>query len=294
MESQTSAQGVDLLPRVDLGGAIDIARVTAIDVAFAVGIIVVSFVLAGLVRRWVRRRLLEWDAAPDYLAPMASRFASWAVILIGLVTAADFLGVHLNDVLLFFLLAVAVLAFAGSDLLRNVAAASVLQAGGPFRAGDQIEYKDSSGTVVEVNSRLMVIRTVDGRIVHEPNIDVLNGAIVNLVQDGQRRSSLVVSLAYDTDLRRAKEVMEDAMLSLQIVRPDPAPAALVTDFAESTIEWELRFWHAPLIDQAAEAKSAVAIAVREALRDGGIEIAFPQRVLSFSESADELLRETVG
>jgi small-conductance mechanosensitive channel len=66
---------------------------------------------------------------------------------------------------------------------------------------------------------------------------------------------------------------------------------LVAEFGDSAIEFELRFWHGPRILQAKEARSTVAIAVREALDEQGIVLAFPQRVLTLSDPTDEFLRE---
>jgi len=281
----------ETIQRVDLDGAIDIHRVTALDVAIAVGVIAAAMILAGFTRRLIRRRVDGWEQAPDYVAPVAARFASWTVIVVGVVVAVDFLGVDLNNLLVFFLIATVILAFAAKDMLRNMAAASVLQTRGPFHVGDQIHFGDYEGTVDEINARVTVFTTVDGQQVFEPNIDILNGTLVNLTSQGGGRSSLGISVAYGSDLRSAQRIMESAMRSLDLVPDEPLPRALVAEFGDSAIEFELRFWHGPRILEAKEARSAVAIAVREALDEQGIVLAFPQRVLSLSDPTDELLRE---
>jgi small conductance mechanosensitive channel len=281
----------EAIQRVDLEGAVDIQRVTALDVAIAVGVIAAAMILAGFTRRLIRRRVDAWEQAPDYVAPVAARFASWTVIVVGVVVAVDFLGVDLNNLLVFFLIATVILAFAAKDMLRNMAAASVLQTRGPFHVGDQIRFGDYEGTVDEINARVTVFTTVDGERVFEPNIDILDGTLVNLTSQGGRRSSLGISVAYGSDLRSAQRIMESAMRSLDVVPDEPLPRALVAEFGDSAIEFELRFWHGPRILEAKEARSAVAIAVREALDEHGIVLAFPQRVLSLSDPTDELLRE---
>ncbi len=81
------------------------------------------------------------------------------------------------------------------------------------------------------------------------------------------------------------------MRSLDDVHAEPSPRAFVAEFGDSAIEFELKFWHGPRILQAKEARSAVAIAVREALDEQGIVLAYPQRVLSLSDPTDEFLRE---
>ncbi len=77
-EESSAAQVVsELIQRVNLDGAIDVHRVTAVDVALAAGVIGLALILAGFTRRWVRRAVGAWDQAPDYVAPVAARFASW-------------------------------------------------------------------------------------------------------------------------------------------------------------------------------------------------------------------------
>ncbi len=215
------------------------------------------------------------------------------MILVGVVVAVDFLGVDLNNLLLFVVIVTVIMAFAGRDLLRNMAAASVLQTRGPFHVGEQIRFGPEEGTVNEVNARTTVLTNVEGERIYLPNIDLLNGTLINLSSVGSRRSSLVVSVDYKTDLRDAQSVLEESMEALHEVHASPAPRALIADLADSTIDIELLFWHGPLIDQAREARSVVAVAAREALREHGIVIAFPQRVLSLTDPADRLLRDLI-
>ncbi|MCP4959489.1 MAG: mechanosensitive ion channel family protein [Actinomycetia bacterium] len=135
------------------------------------------------------------------------------------------------------------------------------------------------GEVEEVSARTVRLITVDGRRVHSPNRSVLDGAITNLTSEGRRLTTFIVGAAYDTDLDLARQVIVEALGTSPLVLSDPPPQAFVEEFADSTINIACRFWHPPQIQAEWAARDESMRAVKRALDDTGITIAFPQRVL---------------
>ncbi len=176
-------------------------------------------------------------------------------------------------------------AFAAQSILENLFASVLLQVRRPFRRGDQIATNDIEGTVEDVNFRTVVLRTYDGEKVLIPSSQVLTAPITNFTAKGTRRTTLDVGVAYDTDLAMAQRVLLAAVASVDGVRPEPAPQAWVEQFGESSIDFALRFWHAPDIATLWRVRSGVAMAVKTALDGAGIEIPFPQRTLGFLPGA---------
>ena len=94
-----------------------------------------------------------------------------------------------------------------------------------------------------------------------------------------RRTTLVVGVAYDTDLERAQRVLVDALGDIEVIAGSPEPTAFVEEFGESTINFAVRFWHGAETPQMWRARSAGAIAIKSALDDAGIEMSYPQRTV---------------
>ncbi len=60
----------------------------------------------------------------------------------------------------------------------------------------------------------------------------------------------------------------------------PAPQAWVTTFGESSIDFDVRYWHDPDIATVFRVRSEVAMAIKAAFDGAGVEIPFPQRVVT--------------
>ena len=168
--------------------------------------------------------------------------------------------------------------------MGNLVAAIMLHARRPIRLGDQIESHEHRGTVLEINSRAVVVLSFDGETVYLPNLSVLDEPLVNQTREEHRRTVLPFQVGYDADLRRTQQVLVEAIRAVDALGDSPSPAdVLVTGFADSGVDMVARFWHPSEELSAWHAVSEVAITIRETLQREQITIPFPQRVLHFAE-----------
>ncbi|CAN5844962.1 mechanosensitive ion channel family protein [soil metagenome] len=262
----------------DLGQALE--GLTAGNWVSAGAIFFGSIVISRLVYRLVSRLVQRGDGSNQAARLMGRVFAS-LVVAVGFVYSLQVLGVRLAPLLGALGIGGLALAFAAQSILENVFASVLLQSRRPFRLGDQIETNDVEGTVEDVNFRTVVLRSYAGEKVLIPCAQVLNAAITNYTAKGTRRTTLEVGVAYGTDLEAAQRVLLAASASVDGVRPEPAPEAWVEQFGESSIDFALRWWHLPDIATTWRVRSGVAMAVKAAFDEAGIEIPFPQRTLGF-------------
>ncbi len=103
--------------------------------------------------------------------------------------------------------------------------------------------------------------------------------IDNLSEQGARRTDVPVGVAYGTDLQVAHRALAKAVEGVDEVHDHPSPEVLLVGFGESSIDFVVRYWHAPTIAAFWKARSDVTFAVEEALATEGITIPFPQRTL---------------
>jgi small conductance mechanosensitive channel len=115
-----------------------------------------------------------------------------------------------------------------------------------------------------MNSRSVVIRTADGRLVHLPNIKLLDGPVANHTILGARRSELAVQILGSVDVDSVVGRIRWAMEGVGEVRTDPAPSLAVVAIGIDRVNLAIRFWHGPSDDAATI--SAVATDVARAQR----------------------------
>ena len=244
------------------------------------GVTLVAFIVAGRVIRIVVERVVRRSDTEGQIARFVGRTVQNGLALIGLIYALNALEVRIGPLLGALGITGIAIAFALTAILENVFASVMLKTRRPIRVGDQITTNEHSGTVKEINFRTVVLRNFDGETVVVPSSMVIKDPIVNHTKRRLRRTVLVVGVAYRTDLPRAQEVILGAVAGVDDVRDNPPPEAWVTTFNESSIDFEVRYWHAPDIATVYRLRSGVAMAIKAAFDDAGIEIPFPQRVIS--------------
>lgn len=245
-------------------------------------------IAAAALLRLLLVRALDRGDADRHVGKVTGRFLSLVVVAVGAVYALGVVGVRVGPLLGALGVGGIALAFAAQDILQNLVAGVLLQLRRPFRVGDQIGSGDFEGTVDDVNLRTVELTSYDGLTVYLPNAEVLKTPIVNYTRTPISRTSLTVGVAYDTDLERVRRVLHAACGSAEGVREQPPPEVWVEEFAESSINLAVRYWHAADIASRWRVRSEVAVTLKAALDDTGIRIPFPQRTLWFGQEGTAL------
>ena len=256
-------------------------RTLATAAAIFVVAIIVSRIGKKFVERVLKRRL---DPA---LATLIARLVGYLIIIVGFVYSLDTLGVAIVPILGALGIAGIALAFAFQDILENFVAGVLLQLQRPFTYGDQVLINDHEGTVDSIDSRIVTIITPAGETIKIPASTVIKSDINNYTQQGQRRTSLPVGVAYGSDLVEARRVLQNAVESSDGVAPTPKPEVYLTGFGDSSIDFDVRFWHEPSIATFWRTRHEVAENVERALADAEITIPFPQRTLWYAGESDD-------
>ena len=254
-----------------------LADITVEQWLTAAGIVVASVVVAVVAGRIVTALVHRRTANTSLAGALVARLVRWSVVLVGLVYAAGELGIEIGPLVGALGITGLAVALALQPVLQNLFAGVVLQTERPIDCGEEVETMGFKGVVIDVTSRATVIETYDGQVVHIPNSSVLDDAIVNHTRNGVRRSTMVVGVAYASDVARACAVLTAAAAALDGVHPSPAPTALAVEFGTSSIDIEVDYWHDPQEAVRRELRSRVVDALHRSLGAEGFEIPFPQR-----------------
>jgi small-conductance mechanosensitive channel len=106
--------------------------------------------------------------------------------------------------------------------------------------------------------------------------------------DRKVRVAVKVSVAYESDMDRALQVLVDAARAQPRVLTDPAPAAFITGFGADGIDLEVGFWIRDPEEGTLAVRSAIARLLLQRFKDEKIEIPFPQRDIRITGISPEL------
>jgi small-conductance mechanosensitive channel len=172
------------------------------------------------------------------------------------------------------------LGFGTQTILKNFVSGLILLFERPFRVGDVLEVAGNRGTVTEIGLRASVLQLWDGTETLIPNSSLLESNVSNWTYSSRKvRFTVSVSAAYGSDTRRVLELLAGAAERHGVVEKDPKPQALFTDFGESALIFELRYWVDVIRANAAQVGSDLRQMIAGAFAENGIVMAFPQRDL---------------
>ena len=253
----------------------------------------IIFTLALVAALWVARtvtRGIRHSSMDRSVAGLLSRLLRLALIVVAVMFALSVMGISVGSVL--GLLAVAGLAvgLAVQHILENFIAGIILLIRKPIRAGDQIISGDFEGTVEDIDFRVTRLLTYAGTVVLIPNGDVYSSPLINLTTRGKRRTTVTVGVDYRDDHDRAREVLAEALREVEGVLEDPPSEVLLTELAESSVNFELRYWTAPDIRSVRHTQDSVLGAAKSAIEGAGMTIPWPIRTLVVDGDSDIQLR----
>lgn len=132
------------------------------------------------------------------------------------------------------------LALQGS--LANFAGGVLILLMKPFRVGDYIIENDKKceGTVVSIDIFYTKLRTYDNRIIVIPNGNITANSLINLTVEKVRRLDIMVGVAYDSDIKLVKSVLENVVTSCRYYDTDREISVFVDSFGESAINMGIR------------------------------------------------------
>jgi len=117
-----------------------------------------------------------------------------------------------------------------------------------------------------------------------PNNEIMKRDIINYTTITKEiRVRIPIGIAYDADVKKAKEIIKKISFEMDWVMEEPPPKVVVKSFGDSAVNLQARVWikeHRRRMDTI----SHVTDRVKEAFQEEGIEIPFPKRDIYIKSS----------
>lgn len=130
------------------------------------------------------------------------------------------------------------------ESLSNIAGGFILLLMKPFVVGDYIK-EDSSGnegTVQQIDLFYTTLLTPDNRTVAVPNGILSNTSMTNITKQEKRQLREVVGISYESDIRQAKQILENILREDQDVLQEEELEVFVDQLADSAVLLGWRAW----------------------------------------------------
>ena len=161
-------------------------------------------------------------------------------VLLGLMVASS-LGIDVTSIVALASVLTLALSLALQNMVSNVIGGFTILYTHPFHSGDYVEIAGQGGTVKEINMSYTMLATPDNKLISIPNSAVVAAQIINYSASQTRRVEVLVSASYEDPTGKVLEALVEAG-TVDKVLQDPAPAAVVTAYGDSAIQYSLRLW----------------------------------------------------
>jgi len=204
-------------------------------------ILFVGLYAIRIINRVIRKIMVKRELDPT-LTKFLADILLWVLRVLLFVTFIDKLGIGTSSfVAILGAMGLAVgLSLQGS--LSNFAGGMLIILFKPFKVGDTIEAQGVLATVQEIQIFVTKLITSNNQTIFVPNGALSNGTIINYSMQGSRRADLTIAISYETDLKKAKEIITTVLANNPKVLSSPAAEVSVKNLTDNAIQLAVRPW----------------------------------------------------
>jgi len=247
------------------------------------GLKVVVAILILIIGLWLSKKIVKISqkvlasrGVDETLQKFLGDLMGWVLKILVFITAISQVGVETTSFIAILGAAGLAVGLALQGSLANFAGGALIMIFKPIKVGDLIEAQGEIGVVKEIQIFVTKIISPGNKLVIVPNGTLSNGNIKNYTELGMLRVDLTFGVSYDADIKKTKEVLMEVLTSNKKVLLDPAPGVMVSELADSSVNFAVRPWATPA--DYWDVYFATIEATKYALDKAGIEIPYPHQV----------------
>jgi len=213
----------------------------AVNIVAAIAILMIGLLVARIVSGTLNR-VMQARHIDATVADFLSALVRYGIIAFTLIATLGRVGVQTASVIAVLGAAGLAVGLALQGSLSNLAAGVLLVTFRPFRSGEYVDLGGVAGTVLSVQIFSTTLRTTDGKIVVVPNGKIISGNIINFSREPVRRNEFIISVSYDADIDKVKQILTDILKSETRILQDREILVRVNELGASSVNFIMRAW----------------------------------------------------
>jgi len=252
----------------------ELLSIYGIKVVAALAIFIIGRWIAKGFRKLIRKVMDNRKIDPTIVGFVAN--LSYILLLTFFVVAAlGQLGIQTTSFIAILGAAGLAIGLALQGSLANFAAGFLMIIFRPFKVGDYIEGAGVAGTVEIIQIFTTQLKSPDNKTIIVPNAKLTADNIVNYTTKGTRRMDMVVGIGYESDIDKAKAILEELVSHDERVLKDPPHTIAVSELADSSVNFVVRPWVS--VPDYWNLWFDLTEKIKKRFDEEGISIPFPQR-----------------
>jgi len=216
-----------------------------INLGIKIIIAIIIFMIGRVIIKWIRKsirysfQVKETDAG---IATFVDSMIKFGLYILLIIIIAGNLGIELSSITVLFASAGVGVSLALQDFITNFAGGIMILLLRPFTVGDYIieDTNKNEGTVKEIKIFYTKLMTIENKVIVIPNGKLMNNSLTNVTERDERRLDLKVGISYESDLKKAKEILERLLLSHKDILTNEDWKVFVDSLADSSVVLGIR------------------------------------------------------
>lgn len=285
-------------------GLLDVVSTQLSETVVSLGNI--SFSLMSIVRGLIAGALLFWlgrwsndqssafiqkqEEMPPATRTLAAKTAEMLIFGAAFLLLMNIMGISLTSLAVIGGAIGVGIGFGLQQIASNFVSGVILLLEGQATVGDFVELDGGeAGTIIKMMARAVILETYDGRWIVVPNEHFITTRVINYSDSGSaNRYEAPFSVSYDTDINKVPGIIETAVAKLDFIVTGGEdgvydPDCELRGFGDSGVDFCVEFWVNGIDDGKNKFTPRVMFAIWNALKDNGIEIPYPHRIVELRD-----------
>lgn len=216
-----------------------------INLGIKIIIAIIIFMIGRVIIKWIRKSIrysFQVKRSDAGIATFVDSMVKFGLYILLIIIIAGNLGIELSSITVLFASAGVGVSLALQDFITNFAGGIMILLLRPFTVGDYIieDTNKNEGTVKEIKIFYTKLMTIENKVIVIPNGKLMNNSLTNVTERDERRLDLKVGISYESDLKKAKEILERLLLSHKDILTNEDWKVFVDSLADSSVVLGIR------------------------------------------------------
>lgn len=258
-------------------------RISVYKIIEIVFVTTVLFWSVGRLTGFIEQHLKSSRALSVANRSLVTKLLQIALYIVAFMLTLDILGIDFTALAVFSGALGVGLGFGLQKITSNFISGLILLFEKSIKVRDMVEMADGTyGIIKHISARYTLIETYDGKEIMMPNEDFITQQVINWTHsDSKGRLENTIGVAYGTDLKKARELIMEAIKEHPDILDDAQNQCNLVEFGDSSINFLIRFWLKDISVFRRRVMGEFLMSVWEKFQENDIEIPFPQRDLNF-------------
>ena len=204
-------------------------------------VLFIGIAITKLFVRWLNRRILLETRIDKGVQDSVRKGATYAGYIIAGGFALTAAGLEFSNLALVAGALGVGIGFGLQSIVNNFVSGLILLAERPIRVGDWVSIPAGEGLVKKINVRATEIETFDGCSIIVPNSNLITVSVKNWTHsDTMGRFTVNVSVAYDSDAEKVRDLLTQLTKAHPNVLTYPEPVVTLQKFGTYSLDFEIK------------------------------------------------------